>query len=143
MRKILPLFGVAVVACFTLPVLHAQPPGYPAGGPYHRPPMERTHGFNVQRSVRFRKDQDEHGYHLRIHTRGYTPEAIQVKVEGPFLLVENQEAHRTENRHERGYSFSSSSSSMRRRFRLPRNADAAAMQRTEQDGVVVITLPYR
>ena len=140
MRKNLLLLCGAVAACCALPALHAQPPAYPG---YHRPPVERAHGFNVQRSVRFRQYQDERGYHLRIHVRGYAPEAIQVKVEGPFLLVENQQAQRIESRHERGYSFSSSSSSLRRRFKLPWNADGAAMQRTEQEGVVVITLPYR
>ncbi|MET0045829.1 MAG: Hsp20 family protein, partial [Candidatus Thiodiazotropha sp. 6PLUC3] len=73
----------------------------------------------------------------------YSADAIQVKIVGPYLVVENQEAHQIENRHQRGYSFSSTSSSMRRRFRLPADADVAAMARSEEDGVIVITLPYR
>jgi HSP20 family molecular chaperone IbpA len=139
MNKIVPLF----IFWLALPI-QAQPFSYPGpGAPYYRSPMGTGSSFHTQRAVRFQQDQDENGYHLRILIRGYTPEAIQVRVDGPYLVVENREAHRVENRHERGYSFSSSSSSMRRRFRLPRNADGAGMQRAEEDGVIVITLPYR
>ncbi len=123
--------------------LFAQPPGYYyPGGPYSRS-MEGPSSFNVQRRIRFKQDQDSTGYHLRIALQGYSPEAIQVSVDGRSLLVQNKEAHRVENRSDRGYSFSSSSSSMRRRFRLPMDADVNAMQRTEKEGEIVITLPYR
>ncbi|MCG8013636.1 MAG: Hsp20 family protein, partial [Candidatus Thiodiazotropha weberae] len=80
---------------------------------------------------------------VRTPGSGYAPESIQVEVSGPYLVVKNQEAHRVENRNERGYSFSSSSSSMNRRFRLPGNADVSGMSRSEEDGVIVITVPYR
>jgi HSP20 family molecular chaperone IbpA len=123
--------------------LFAQPPGYYyPGAPYDRS-MEGPTSFHVQRRVRFKQEQDDAGYHLRIFLQGYSPEAIQVSVDRHSLLVENQEAHRVENRSDRGYSFSSSSSSMRRRFRLPMDADVNAMQRTEKEGEIVITLPYR
>ncbi|MEW8051816.1 MAG: Hsp20/alpha crystallin family protein [Candidatus Thiodiazotropha endolucinida] len=123
--------------------LFAQPPGYyhPAA-PYNRG-VEAPSSFHVQRGVRFRQDQDDSGYHLRIFLQGYSPEAIQVSVDGRSLLVENKEAHRVENRSERGYSFVSSSSSMHRRFRLPWDADVNGMQRTENEGEITITLPYR
>jgi HSP20 family molecular chaperone IbpA len=143
MNNIVPLLGALFILLLTLPI-QAQPFSYTGpAAPYHRPPMASSSSFHTQRAVRFKQDRDDKGYHLKIITRGYTPEAIQVRVDGPFLVVENREAHRVENRHERGYSFSSSSSSMRRRFRLPRNADGARMQRAEEDGVIVITLPYR
>jgi HSP20 family molecular chaperone IbpA len=123
--------------------LYAQPPGYyNPGGPYNWG-VEAPSAFHVQRRVRFRQDQDESGYHLRIFLQGYTPEAIQVSVDGRSLLVENKEAHQVENRNERSYNFVSSSSSMRRRFRLPWDADVNGMQRSEKKGEIVITLPYR
>jgi HSP20 family molecular chaperone IbpA len=122
----------------------AQPYSYSTGGyPYQRPPVTKGARFYTQQSVKFQRYQDDQGYHLRIATQGYTPEAIMVKIDGPYLVVENQESHRVESRHERGYSFTRSSSSMRRRFRLPWNADGAAMKRSQEDGVIVITLPYR
>ena len=123
--------------------LFAQPPGYYyPGAPYNRS-MEGPSSYHIQRRVRFKQDQDESGYHLRIALQGYSPEAIQVSVDGHSLLVENQEAHRVENRSDHGYSFSTSSSSMRRRFRIPMDADVNAMQRTENEGEIIITLPYR
>ncbi|MEJ2609615.1 MAG: Hsp20/alpha crystallin family protein, partial [Candidatus Thiodiazotropha sp.] len=137
------LFGVVFLACLSIPI-YAQPPAYPISpAPYYRQPMEREGGFNIQRSVRFKQNQDENGYHLYIQTRGYEPKSIQVKVEAPFLVVENQESQRLESRHEHGYSFTASSSSMRRRFMIPGDADLSAMQRSERDGVIDITLPYR
>ncbi|MET0070292.1 MAG: Hsp20/alpha crystallin family protein [Candidatus Thiodiazotropha sp.] len=123
--------------------LFAQPPGYYHQGMSHDRAGQGPSSFQVRRGVRFKQDQDESGYHLRILLQGYSPDSIQVSVDGRSLLVENQEAHRVENRSERSYSFSTSSSSMRRRFRLPWDADVSAMQRTEKEGEIVITLPYR
>ncbi|MES9831475.1 MAG: Hsp20/alpha crystallin family protein [Candidatus Thiodiazotropha sp. LLP2] len=143
MKRYVPLFGLALGVWLTLPV-NGQPYPYPIGGErYSRPPVSSGSGFHTQRSLRFKRDQDESGYHLRIKAQGYTPDAIQVKIVGAYLVVGNQEVHKVENRHQRGYSFSSSSSSMHRRFRLPPDADTAAMTRSENDGVIVITLPYR
>jgi HSP20 family molecular chaperone IbpA len=132
------------IFCMTLvgSPLRAQPPSAYYPGMYNRG-METPSSFQVQRRVRFRQDQDDIGYHLRIFVQGYSPEAIQVSVNGRFLLVENKEAHQVENRGQRGYSFVSSTSSMRRRFMLPWDADVSGMQRSEKEGEIVITLPYR
>jgi HSP20 family molecular chaperone IbpA len=108
-----------------------------------KPVFERGYRVEQQRGIKFKRDRDQNGYHLRIYTKGYSPEALQVTVNGPFLIVENQESHQVENRYEQGYSFSTHSSSMRRRFRIPRDADSSAMQRSVQGSMVVITLPYR
>jgi HSP20 family molecular chaperone IbpA len=141
MNKTVPLIGLLLCAGLIAPV-DAQAFDYRSGSS-HRPPAAQVSSFNIQQSVKFQRYQDERGYHLRILTRGYNPEAILVEASGPYLVVKNQQAHRVENRHERGYSFTSTSSSMNRRFRLPRNADVAGMTRSEEDGVIVITLPYR
>ena len=120
----------------------AQPPGaysHPAYG--HAP--QGSH-FAKQTSIRFERYRDQDGYHLRVHTRGMDPESLQVNIQGRSLVVENREAHRVERSSERGsYQFASSSSSMRRRFSLPPDADVQAMQRSVEEGVLVITLPYR
>ncbi|MEJ2589935.1 MAG: Hsp20/alpha crystallin family protein [Candidatus Thiodiazotropha sp.] len=137
------VFLIALVSTFATVVL-AQPPGYygpgrGGAGSYAAP----STGFNVQQGIRFEQGRDDKGYILRIYTRGISPEAIQVSVRGRTLVVENQQSRQVEQRSDRGsYSFSSSSSNMRRRFPLPPDADAQAMQRTVEDGVIVITLPY-
>ena len=106
--------------------------GYPSSG-----------AFSVQRGVRFVQDRDQDGYHLRIQLQGISPEAIQVSVQGHSLVVENRESHQVERHNERGsYHFSSASSSMRRRFPLPPDADVHALKRSDEGGGIVITLPY-
>jgi HSP20 family molecular chaperone IbpA len=133
------------IFCLALgvPQLFAQPPGYyHPGTPYSRS-LEAPSSIQIQRRVRFQQDQDDTGYHLRIFLQGYSPDAIEVSVAGRSLLVANKEAHRVENRNERGYSFFSSSSSLRRRFRVPWDADLSGMQRSEKEGEITITLPYR
>ncbi|MCM8921313.1 MAG: Hsp20 family protein [Candidatus Thiodiazotropha sp.] len=142
MRKYLKLFSVILAVVFSSSI-YAQPPGHYSSGASFSRTADGPSSFNMQRHIRFRQEQDDTGYHLRILFHGYSPDALQVKVQGRSLLVENQEAHRVENRGDRGYSFSTTSSSMRRRFRLPGDADVEAMQRTEKDGEIVITLPYR
>jgi HSP20 family molecular chaperone IbpA len=120
----------------------AQPPGYnPRPGYNHAP---EAHRFAVQKGVRFERFRDQDGYHLKIHTQGMDPEAIQVSVQGRSLVVENRESHQVQRHSDRGsYQFASASSSMRRRFRLPPDADAQAMQRSAAEDSLTITLPYR
>ncbi|MET0065178.1 MAG: small heat shock protein [Candidatus Thiodiazotropha sp.] len=144
MRRII-RFSCVVAAALLAAQVQAQPPAdYPGAAPYSaRPYMDRGVGFSQRQGIRFARDQDETGYHLRIDTQGYTPDAIEVRIEGPYLVVQNQQSQRLENRSERGYSVTSHASSFKRRFRIPRNADVAAMSREESEDRLVITLPYR
>lgn len=120
----------------------AQPPGvYSQQGYGHAPQGNR---FSVQQSMRFERFRDQDGYHLRIHTQGMDPQALQVSIQGRSLVVQNRESHQVEHRSERGsYQFASTSSNMRRRFPLPPDADTEAMKRSVEEGTLVITLPYR
>jgi HSP20 family molecular chaperone IbpA len=120
----------------------AQPPGaFSRQGYGHAPPANR---FSVQKGIRFERFRDQNGYHLRIHTQGMDPEALQVSIQGRSLVVQNRESHQVEHRSERGsYQFATSSTNMRRRFRLPPDADEQAMQRSVEEGSLVITFPYR
>ena len=140
--KSIALLSVIGLWALSLPIL-AQPPGVDGQGlSYgHTAPSNR---FSVQRGMRFERYRDQDGYQLRIHTQGMDPEAIQVTVQGRSLVVQNRESHQVERRSDRGsYNFSATSSSMRRRFPLPPDADASAMKRSLGDGMVVITLPYK
>jgi HSP20 family molecular chaperone IbpA len=122
--------------------LQAQPySGYPPHGAGSTP----SHGssFSTQKGMRFLKSRDEKGYILRIEILGMTPEAIQTTLNGRTLSVQNRESRQVERQSDRGgYSFSSVSSNMRRRFHLPPDADISGMQRSEEDGAVVIRFPY-
>ena len=140
--KSIALIGLASLCAFGSPTV-AQTPG-PEGyrqsfGHY----SSSANRFSLQQGVRFERYRDQEGYRLRIHTRGMDPEAIQVSVQGRSLLVQNRQAHQVEQRNDRGgYQFSTTSSNMRRRFPIPPDADARAMKRSLEEGVVVITLPY-
>ncbi len=122
--------------------LQAQPySGYPPYGA--GAPSSHSSGFSTQKGMRFLKSRDEEGYILRIEIRGISPEAIQTTLNGRTLSVQSSESQQVERRSDRGgYSFSSVSSNMRRRFHLPPDADIAGMQRSEEDGAVVIRFPY-
>ncbi|MEJ2454999.1 MAG: Hsp20 family protein [Candidatus Thiodiazotropha sp.] len=139
--KVFLLISAVLLLAFSSSAL-AQPPG---AGPeqrfgYHSPSSSR---FTVQQGMRFERFRDRNGYQLRIHTRGMDPEAIQVRVQGRSLVVENRESHQIEQRNDRGsYQFAATSSNMRRRFPIPPDADPGAMQRSLEEGAVVITLPY-
>jgi HSP20 family molecular chaperone IbpA len=119
----------------------AQPTGFVPGQGYgYAFPANR---FSMQQGMRFKRYRDETGYQLMIYTRGMDPEAIQVAVRGRLLVVQNRESHRVERYGDRGsYRFAAASSNMKRRFPLPPDADAAAMRRSVEDGVVILTLPY-
>lgn len=124
-------------------LLLAEPArGYP---PHHGayPANPHANSYRVQKGMRFQRTRDEKGYALRIEIRGMMPEAIQTTLQGRTLTVQNRESHQVEQRSDRGgYQFSSTSSSMRRRFHLPPDADVSAMQRDEEEGAIVIRFPY-
>jgi HSP20 family molecular chaperone IbpA len=138
--KSVPLISVLCLMTLSGLVL-AQPPSAVQGREFGYSPTPNH--FSMQKGLRFERYRDESGYHLRIETRGIDPDAIQVNVQHRSLVVQSQESHRVEQRSDRGsYQFSSSSSNMRRRFPLPPNADVEAMERSVEDGTLVITLPY-
>ncbi len=138
--KSIPLISVLCLMAISGLAL-AQPPaaGYERNSGYSSAPNR----FSIQQGMRFKRYRDANGYHLRIEMQGVDPEAIQVSVQHRSLVVQNQESHRIEQHSDRGsYQFSSSSLNMRRRFPLPPNADVEAMDRSVEDGALVITLPY-
>ncbi len=132
--------ALSLLACTGLAL--AQPPGAYSGQSYgHAPQANR---FVTQQGMRFERFRDQDGYHLRIQTRGMDPEALQVSIQGRSLVVENRESRQVERRSDQGsYQFASSSMNMRRRFPLPPDADAQAMQRTVEEGILTISFPYR
>lgn len=124
--------------------LHAQSPDV-YNSPAFQPPLPPS-------SVQYRsfgriwveKGMDKDGYKLLIYiSDDIDPEAIQVRVAGRTIIIENKQSFQQEERSDRGfYSYSRSTTNFRRRFSIPRDADAGRMQRTENNGVITITLPF-
>lgn len=122
----------------------AQPPNYFGYQGLDRPSPPAWTGYQHEGRVHIERGLSEAGYQLRIHTQGgISPQAIQVKIQGNSILIENDQSNQREEKNERGYySYTRSSSRFRRRFSVPRNADTENMQRTVEDGVITITLPF-
>jgi HSP20 family molecular chaperone IbpA len=138
--KFIALIGVVCLSAFSSTAF-AQP--LKAGNPWYLSNASPNNRVSLQKGIRFERFRDQHGYQLRIHTRGIDPEALQVSVQGRSLVVENRESHRLEQRNDRGsYQFAAASANMRRRLPLPPDADVGAMRRSVENGAVLITLPY-
>ena len=108
------------------------------GGPW------RSAGFRISR------DADRDNYYVTIRLGGIDPQDLSITVErGRWLAIRRQGAntsHFEDQSDDRGgyyRSYSYSSSSGVRRLSLPRNADAAAMQRENGADLVKITIPRR
>lgn len=126
---------ISVALCSGLAL--AQPPydyGYQSQGP------ASTHRSNR----RFERAMSAEGYLLIVRPgRGVDPESVQISIQNGTILVETKTSIQREETGDRGYySFSSSSSRMRRRFPLPPDADVEKMRREVRDGEIIITLPF-
>ena len=123
---------------------YAQPPeAY--NNPTFQPPLPPSNmQYRSFGRIWVEKGMDQEGYKLLIYTsKDIDPESIQVRITGHTIIIESKQSFQQEERSDRGfYSYSRSSSNFRRRFSIPRNADAENMQRTENNGVITITLPF-
>lgn len=143
MKKLTILFaGLGLAGFFNL-VQAETPQPSPSPG-YERPMPYSANSFGYRGRIRVEKDMNEEGYQLRIYTGGdVDPEAIQVSIQGRSIMIENARSFQREERSDgEYYSYSRSSSSFRRRFSIPRYADAENMKRNVEEGVLTITLPY-
>ena len=136
------LVGFTMFGCFGLATAESLEQSTSPG--YMRPLPPTASGIRYRGRIRIEKGMNEDGYQLRIYTsEDVDPQAIQVSVQGHSILIENARSFKREERNDRGFfSYSRSSSHFRRRLSLPRNADAENMQRSVEDGVLTITLPY-
>ena len=123
---------------------HAQPPEV-YNNPFFQPPLPPSSmPYRSYGGVRIEKGMDQDGYKLHIYpSKDIDPESIQVRIVGRSIIIESKQSFQQEERSDRGfYSYSRSSSNFRRRFSIPRNADIEHMKRSQNEGVVTITLPY-
>lgn len=86
--------------------------------------------------------KDEQGYVLRLDVPGVGKDEIDINVERNVLVVSGERKSITEsNEGEQHYKVESYSGSFRRSFRLPEDADAAAISATHKDGVLTVRVP--
>ena len=139
------LFGSAYAGERDMP----RAPGYPPGQGGFEPPTAM--GYPAAGGLRIERRADEHGYYLRIHPGGTAPEAVQVTPMGRSLVISTNRSVQSEHRQApeqvypgyRRWSYSTHRSSgvMQRRISVPRDANMEAMQRTDSEDAIMITLP--
>jgi HSP20 family molecular chaperone IbpA len=142
-KSILFVAGMMMIGSISLVQAEAMESVPPPGT--QSPGSPGTSGYPFHGRIRIEKGRNEEGYQLRIYTGGnIDPESVQVTIQGRSILIENDQSFQREERNERGaFNYARSSSHIRRRFSIPRQADVDKMQRRVEDGVLIITLPYR
>jgi len=86
--------------------------------------------------------KDESGYVLRLDVPGVEKDQINIDVERNVLVVSGERSSFTETaKDEEHYKVESFSGSFRRSFRLPDDADVAAISATHKDGVLTVRVP--
>jgi HSP20 family molecular chaperone IbpA len=94
------------------------------------------------------RDTTADAYIVRIHLRrDVDPAAVEVRQRGRGVLIRASRYNQSNYRNDqtsgyRSYSYSYSSS-MSRRFTLPRDADVSAMKRQDEQGMVTLTFPRK
>jgi HSP20 family molecular chaperone IbpA len=110
--------------------------GFGRGGP-----MGQSGGLRIERRA------TDDAYLLEIKLSGIKPAEVEVRVQGPWVLISRISSAQSEQEETisdgGGYrrSFSYSSGSMSRRFSLPPDADGAALQRQDADDAVHVSIP--
>jgi HSP20 family molecular chaperone IbpA len=123
-------------------------PGYPGYGNFQPAPHA---GRPAPRGLGIERGANEQGYYLRIHLGGLESQAVRVTPVGRSLVISTSQSLQSERRHapqqsrpgyrQWSYSTHRSSGAMQRRISVPRDADIEAMQRTDSEAVILITLP--
>lgn len=122
------------------------PPSWDNAGPYGYSPGMRA---GPREGLRIIRDADANAYYILISTGDVAPQAVQVRIEGRWLLVgidrSRQDSVQQSFDEGRGYqrSFSYSTGQTNRRLTVPQDADTAGMRREDGDREVRITLPRR
>lgn len=117
-------------------------PPYYGGRGYRRPPPayygRRGSGFG---SVRMERGMTEENYTLRIYLDGRSPKSIQVRPQRNRLVISSDSLEMQREQDQGGYSFSRQWGSSSRTIRLPGDADASGLVRTDSEDAIDISIP--
>lgn len=103
--------------------------------PYAPYPMGQMH------DIRLRKWSDANNYYLTIYLSGYEPADIGVAVNYGQLMIYNTTSEQRRQQAEGYYQQMTSFRRFSRRMSLPRDANPAAMTRTNGEATVEVVIP--
>jgi hypothetical protein len=121
--------------------------GFPPEPPGGFPGAGGRPGFGPQTGFRVSRDASEDAYVLNIELNGMSPDEIQVRTQGQWIILSRDSSRRKvqEDSFEdgRGYmrSYSFSSGTASRRFTVPRDGNLEAMTREEDESGIRIRIP--
>jgi len=99
-------------------------------------------GERIGYRIRVQRQTTPSAYYLRIDSGNSGADAVQLRLQGNTLLIGGNRSIQNQRRSDRGgYRFSRFSSAFSQRIRLPRDADMANLQRSEEGGVITLTIP--
>ena len=142
-----PPYGDA--AAGTLPSSQAYPGYSPWTNPSWGYPGFGTRSFGPPAGFRISRKASEDAYTLTIELEGMTPEEVQVRTQGQWILISRkssaQQVQQDSFDKGRGYmqSFSYSSGRTSQRLSVPRDGDLSAMSREDGESSIYIRIPRR
>lgn len=142
--SVIKFMAAMLLSLLLVPVAYSWGPGYGGYPGYGAPnPGQWSRGQDIRKGLHIEKTRDERGYVLKVHLSGIDPGAIEVQVVSGSLLLRSAQSGVTQQSGDYGRSFFSHSFSMNRRVRLPYDADASRMARSDSAGLIEIVLPVR
>ncbi len=109
---------------------YRQPPPTPYG--------RRGQGFG---SMRMERGMTDESYTLKIYLDGRSPKAIQIRPLHNRLVISSDSLEMQREQDRGGYSYSRQWGGSSRTVRLPRDADAKGLVRTDGEDVIDISIP--
>jgi len=98
----------------------------------------RGAGFGA---MRMERGMTEESYTLKIYLDGRSPKAIQIRPFHNRLVISSDSLEVQREQDRGGYSYSRQWGGSSRTVRLPRDADAQGLVRTDGDDVIAISIP--
>jgi hypothetical protein len=120
----------------------SYPPYYGDSGYRRPPPMPYGRRGSGLGSLRMERGMVGDSYTLTIYLDGRSPKSVQVKPVRDRLVISSDSLEMQREQDQRGgYSYSRQWGSSTRTLRLPRDADAKALVRTDGEDAIDIRIP--
>lgn len=143
MKKITLLMATLFLSVATS-LASAQPAGFSG---YQAPNQLPRAGFDHRSgyvSLSIRREMRDNAYILKIYPGTQSTESIQIIPRNRQLSISSRSASASVHQPNRGgYSSTRQWSQVSRRIRLPRDADMNGLVRSNEQGVIIITIPRR
>ena len=147
MKPITAILSIGLLLGGVMPAAAQQHPAAPGADVYRAPesPGVMPRGYPDNRfsyRIRVQRRATPEAYYVVVDTGDRGADAVQMMVQGTGLLISANRSLQNQQRGDRGgYRFSRFSSSFNQLIRFPRDADMSRMQRTQQGGIITLTIP--